>query len=202
MLIRLGDLNLFYGLLFFLTRIIIAVINFLKPAPESIDLIFDGLIIDNTFLHQLCNFTHFLGPHDHALFSQDGPRHLGHNPLGGWSVLALLLVLLIQAATGLFANDDILTEGPLAAQINKAVSDALTRIHRLNQEILLALVVIHVAAVFFYLVVKRDNLILPMITGRKQWPDRITPAGGHTLLALVLLLVVALVLYVLVFGLF
>jgi cytochrome b len=137
-----------------------------------------------------------------TLFRRDGPRHLGHNPLGGWSILALLLVLLIQAATGLFANDDILTEGPLAAQVSKAVSDALTRVHRLNQEILLALVVIHVAAVFFYLVVKRDNLILPMVTGRKHWPERVAPAGGHARLALILLLVVALALYVVVFGLF
>lgn len=134
-----------------------------------------------------------------SLLRRDGQRHLGHNPLGGWSILALLLVLLIQAVTGLFANDDILTEGPLAVQVSKAVSDALTRVHRLNQQALLALVAIHVAAVFFYLAVKRDNLIMPMITGRKDWPTRITPVGGHPLLALALLLVVAVILYGLVF---
>ncbi len=136
------------------------------------------------------------------LFRRDAQRYLGHNPLGGWSILALLLVLLIQAGTGLFANDDILTEGPLAVQVSKTASDALTRVHRLNQQALLALVAIHVAAVFFYLAVKRDNLIMPMITGRKHWPERIAPAGGHPLLALVLLLVVAVMLYLLVFYLF
>ncbi|MGD8243302.1 MAG: cytochrome b/b6 domain-containing protein [Desulfobacterales bacterium] len=137
-----------------------------------------------------------------SLFGRDAQRCLGHNPLGGWSILALLLVLLIQAATGLFANDDILTEGPLAVQVSKAASDTLTRVHRLNQNALLILVAIHVAAVFFYLVGKRENLIIPMVTGRKCWHTRIAPVGGHPLLALVLLLFVAVILYVLVFYLF
>ena len=137
-----------------------------------------------------------------SLLRRDGQRYLGHNPLGGWSVLALLLVLMIQAGTGLFANDDILTEGPLAVQVSKAASDVLTRVHRINQNALLILVAIHVAAVFFYLAVKRDNLITPMITGRKCWQTKIAPAGGHPLLALVLLLVVAVILYLLVFYLF
>ena len=136
-----------------------------------------------------------------SLLKRDAQRYLGHNPLGGWSILALLLVLLIQAATGLFANDDILTEGPLAVQVSKAASDALTRVHRFNQQVLLALVAIHVAAVFFYLAIKRENLIMPMITGRKSWHARIAPVGGHPLLALALLLVVAVILYGLVFAL-
>ena len=135
-----------------------------------------------------------------TLFRPNTQPCLGHNPLGGWSILALLLVLLIQAGTGLFANDDILTEGPLAAQVSKSVSDTLTRVHRFNQQALLALVAIHVAAVFYYLAVKRENLIIPMITGRKHWHARMAPAGGHPLLALVLLLVVAVVLYLLVFD--
>ena len=134
-----------------------------------------------------------------TLFRRSTPPCLGHNPLGGWSILALLLVLLIQAGTGLFANDDILTEGPLVAQVSKTTSDALTRVHRLNQQALLALVAIHVAAVFYYLAVKRENLIMPMITGRKYWHARIAPSGGHPLLALGLLLVVAVMLYLLVF---
>ena len=138
--------------------------------------------------------------HATTLFRRNTQPYLGHNPLGGWSILALLLVLLIQAVTGLFANDDILTEGPLAAQVSKSVSDTLTRVHRLNQQVLLALVAVHVAAVFYYLTVKRENLIIPMITGRKHWHARMAPAGGHPLLALVLLLAVAVMLYLLVFD--
>jgi cytochrome b len=94
--------------------------------------------------------------------------YLGHNPLGGWSVLAMLAVLLIQAATGLFANDDIITEGPLFLWVNKPVSDWLTGVHRLNRYLIMVLVATHVFAVLFYLLAKRENLIKPMITGIKR----------------------------------
>lgn len=104
-----------------------------------------------------------------TLFSRDAGRHLSHNPLGGWSVAALLLVLFLQAGTGLFANDDIATTGPLYPWVGKALSDRLTVIHLLNQNVIVALVVLHIAAVLFHLIYKRENLITPMITGVKAW---------------------------------
>ncbi|MCW5622006.1 MAG: cytochrome b/b6 domain-containing protein [Burkholderiales bacterium] len=97
--------------------------------------------------------------------------HPGHNPLGGWMVMALLLSLLIQAGTGLFANDDIMLEGPLAARVSKETSDLLTVIHEVNFNVLLGLIAVHILAALFYLVVKRENLILPMITGDKLLHD-------------------------------
>ena len=103
-----------------------------------------------------------------SLHSKSPVPMVGHNPLGGWMVVALLLLLLIQAGTGLFANDDIFTEGPLAHLVSKAASDQLTVIHKTNFNILLVLIALHVAAAFFYLFVKGDNLIRPMITGRKE----------------------------------
>ncbi len=99
-------------------------------------------------------------------------KYLGHNPLGGWSVMAMLIALLVQCATGLFASDDIFTEGPLYRWVSKAASDRLTQVHRINQEILLLLIAVHIAAILFYLVFKRDNLIAPMVTGRKRWKDK------------------------------
>jgi cytochrome b len=93
--------------------------------------------------------------------------HLSHNPLGGWSVMAMLLVLLVQAGTGLFANDDIFIEGPLYDWVSKAASDWLTSIHHFNHDVILGLVAVHVAAVLFHLLYKKENLILPMITGVK-----------------------------------
>jgi cytochrome b len=102
---------------------------------------------------------------------RDGPRHLSHNPLGGWSVAAMLFALLAQAGTGLFSNDDIATEGPLYGWVSKSVSDRLTAFHLLNQEVIVVLVAVHVAAVLFHLVYKRENLITPMITGMKPWDD-------------------------------
>jgi cytochrome b len=126
-------------------------------------------------------------------------NYRGHNPLGGWSIIAMLFALLLQAATGLFANDDIATEGPLYKWVSKATSDALTRVHRFNQEVIIALVSIHVLAVLFYFLYKRENLIKPMLTGMKRWngtePE---PAIGRTWLAAAIAGVVGLAVYLLV----
>jgi hypothetical protein len=120
--------------------------------------------------------------------------HLGHNPLGGWSVAFLLLVILVQAGTGLFANDDIATEGPLSAWISKESSDRLTTIHFYNFYVLLALAVTHIAAVLFYLFYKSENLIRPMFTGFKLRPlddQEQPPRIAGNWLALVLLALAA-----------
>ena len=103
-----------------------------------------------------------------TLFRREPDHHLSHNPLGGWSVMAMLLTMLIQAATGLFANDDIATTGPLYKWVSKAASDRLTSIHHLNHDVVIIIVAVHVAAVLFHLIYKKENLILPMITGIKQ----------------------------------
>jgi cytochrome b len=116
--------------------------------------------------------------------------YAGHNPLGGWMVVLLLASLLLQAGTGLFANDDIMMEGPLAEHVSKDTSDLLTRVHKINFKVLLTLLVVHVAAALFYLSVKRENLIRPMVTGYKLVPQT-QPAqdrrGGPLWLAGVLL---------------
>ncbi len=104
-----------------------------------------------------------------TLLERDTPPHPGHNPLGGWSVLLLLALLFVQAGTGLFANDDIFVTGPLYAWVSKATSDRLTKIHLLNRWLLAAAAGVHMAAILFYLFYKRENLILPMITGKKRW---------------------------------
>lgn len=111
-----------------------------------------------------------------SMFRRGHAIYLGHNPLGGWSVLAMLAALALQAGTGLFANDEIFTEGPLAKLVSSDISSLLTTIHRWNFYVLLALVGIHVCAIFFYLVVKRENLIGAMFSGRKHVPSDLAPA--------------------------
>jgi len=95
-------------------------------------------------------------------------QHLGHNPAGAWSVVMMLAVLLAQAATGLFANDDISTEGPLARLVSKALSDRITGVHHLSAKILFALIGLHLSAIGFYFFGKRENLVKPMLTGFKE----------------------------------
>jgi len=101
----------------------------------------------------------------------DESHMIGHNPAGGWMVLALLAMLLAISVSGLFANDDIMSEGPLAHHISKGMSDLATAWHEHGFHALLALVALHVAAIVFYLVVKKEKLVRPMLTGVKRLPQ-------------------------------
>jgi cytochrome b len=92
---------------------------------------------------------------------------LGHNPLGALSVIALLIVVLIQALTGLFTDDDIFFQGPFARYVSNSTVALLTSIHRFNQYLIFALVGLHIAAISYYYFVKRENLVGPMVTGDK-----------------------------------
>ena len=96
---------------------------------------------------------------------------VGHNPVGGWMVLALLLLLATQAVLGLFSNDEIEWFGPLSERISVAVSADWTDWHHLGQKLLLGLIVLHLLAIAGYKLVRRVNLVTPMLTGRKQSED-------------------------------
>jgi cytochrome b len=104
--------------------------------------------------------------------------HVGHNPLGGWMVIALLLALLFQTGTGLFTNDDVLTDGPLVRLITKDLSDTISSYHRRNVWIVVALASAHIGAVLYYLVAIKENLIAPMLHGAKTLPATHAGEGG------------------------
>lgn len=106
-------------------------------------------------------------PYARKLLRRDGTSSTGHNPLGALSVLAMLASLLTQAVTGLFADDDIMTEGPLSYLVSSDTGDLLTTIHHYNSWVLYGLLGLHFAAIAFYELYKRERLILPMITGMK-----------------------------------
>lgn len=107
-------------------------------------------------------------------------EHAGHNPLGGWSVVAMLAALALQVATGLFlVQEDYGFEGPLAKHVSGAVSDRLDAIHEANFWVIAALVALHVSAIAYYAVVKRQDLVRAMFTGRKRMaPGREGEASG------------------------
>lgn len=116
----------------------------------------------------------------------EGKPHdgVGHNPLGALSVLAMLVFLAMQVASGLMSDDEIATAGPLARFVSSAWVSNATFYHKgIGKFILLGLVVLHLGAIVFYYFRKRENLVKPMITGDKSlafaapsardaWPER------------------------------
>ena len=112
------------------------------------------------------------------LAGRSHPDHLvGHNPLGAASVFAMLLVLLAQVGTGLVGDDEISFTGPLNRFVSTSKGLAATWYHKqVGQWLLIALVVIHVAAIVWYRVRKRQDLVRPMIVGDKEVAHETVPA--------------------------
>ena len=107
------------------------------------------------------------------------PAAPGHNPLGGWSVVAMLATLATMVTAGLFSVDvDGLESGPLADYVSFDAGRLAAKAHGTVFNVLLALIALHVLAVGFYLVVRRRNLIGPMIHGRRRLEgDETAPLG-------------------------
>ena len=92
----------------------------------------------------------------------------GHNPVGALSVLAMLATLIVQVGTGLCSEDDSLfSQGPLAEYLDSSTVITMTAIHHYSSRLLMALIVLHLAAILFYRVWKRENLVTAMVTGWK-----------------------------------
>jgi cytochrome b len=121
-------------------------------------------------------FGHFVkgpggvGSYLRTLRSNSAEPMVGHNPLGGWSVIALLGLLAAQVALGLFAQDvDGIESGPLSYLVSYDQADMAREWHELVFNVLLGVVALHIVAIVWYLAIKRDNLLVPMITGRKRF---------------------------------
>lgn len=121
---------------------------------------------------------------------------LGHNPIGGYMVVVLLLLLSIQLVSGLFATDDIFTEGPLYQYVSNGTSAWLTWLHKNNFNLILAFSGMHVFAVFVHLF-KGDNLMTAMFTGKKEVSkSEAHPLNfTHALVALGLFLMIGMVIF-------
>lgn len=110
------------------------------------------------------------------LRQREPDREIGHNAAGGWMVLVMLALIGVQAGSGLFSNDDGNNEGPLMHLVSKEQSDWLSHIHSLNFTAIQVVVVLHVLAIVAYAVLKRQNLVRPMVTGTKPMPpDAVAP---------------------------
>lgn len=104
-----------------------------------------------------------------TLFRRKPSHTFGHNPIGGLSIVAMIVSLLVQVGTGLFAeSDSLFSSGPLSGYVSSGMVSQMNSIHEINSKILLGLIILHVSAVLFYLIWKRENLVTPMINGWKK----------------------------------
>jgi cytochrome b len=95
----------------------------------------------------------------------------GHNPLGSLMVVFMLTIILLQAVSGLFMNDDIFTAGPYNGAIDKDIEAILVFIHRNSFDFILGAIALHIIAIISYKKFKNKSLVLPMITGKKSSDD-------------------------------
>jgi len=128
-----------------------------------------GLVGSNT-----ARFSHFIkGPgavirYLNSACTSTPQKFLGHNPAGALMVVALLALIIAQGSMGLFTSDDILVEGPLVHLASTDLVDTAGSLHRIGFWVILGFVALHVLAAFFYLFAKKENLIRPMVTGKKD----------------------------------
>lgn len=107
------------------------------------------------------------GPAAVLRYLRGGGKAFGHNPLGGWSVVAMLLLLAVQVGLGLFAIDeDALFGGPLSHLVSYDAARTLAERHETIFWVLVGLIALHVGAILWYRIARRDDLVTPMITGR------------------------------------
>ena len=106
----------------------------------------------------------------HYIKGKHRPEHtLGHNPLGGFSVVLMLFFLLLQVASGMFSDDEISAYGPLGKFVSNGIVSKATYYHtQVGKFVLLSLIAIHLFAIGFYFFVKRTDLVTPMVSGDKE----------------------------------
>jgi cytochrome b len=125
----------------------------------------------------------------------DPVHSVGHSPLGALSVFALLIVLLVQVSTGLISDDEIAFTGPLVRFVSGDTVSAATGYHKnIGKFIVIGLVALHLGAILYYKLVRKQSLVRPMVVGDKQLTMATASARdstGSRLLALAVLLVCA-----------
>ena len=134
-------------------------------------------ILWGIFGSSTARFTHFVkGPREIAAYLRGrSASSVGHNPLGALSVIGLLGLMIVEVGFGLIAQDvDGEESGPLAQYVSYETADWARGWHALLFNMIVALVAAHVLAILFYLIVKRDNLVGPMVTGRKAYKSGVS----------------------------
>lgn len=92
----------------------------------------------------------------------------GHNPLGALMVILMIVLVSLQAISGLFINDDIFSAGPYYGSLSDEFGKVMSFIHHNIFDYMIIAIALHIGAIIFYWLVKKQNLVLPMITGNKK----------------------------------
>ncbi|GAA0623861.1 cytochrome b/b6 domain-containing protein [Thalassospira tepidiphila] len=128
--------------------------------------------------------------------------YTGHNPAGGWMVLVMILLVGVQAVSGLFASEDtfLFFDGPLVAYVSSDFASTMNWIHHTNINLIYGAVGLHVFAALFYLVVKRENLIRAIVIGTRRVPVELAGRFANIrfaspVLGIVILIICALVVW-------
>jgi cytochrome b len=122
----------------------------------------------------------------------------GHNPLGALMIVVMILLVTAQAVSGLFINDDIFSAGPYYGTLTQNVEKLMFFIHHNTFDFMIAAIILHIFAVSYYWLIKKQNLIIPMITGKKSADlVKATDAISHSklLLAIILVMLCAVFIY-------
>lgn len=109
------------------------------------------------------------------LCRREPDEQAGHNPAGGWMVMLMLGLLLAQTVTGIIDNNDVADVGPLSDILPAWLSNLIDDLHGWLWNALLAAIALHVIVIALYAVAKRQNLVRPMLTGRKMLPAGVRP---------------------------
>jgi cytochrome b len=144
---------------------------------------------------ETARFSHFLASpravlqHLKHSLRREPDCQVGHNPAGGWMVLILLVLLLVETLTGLYVANDIANEGPMTEMVPAWTANAIASSHAIVWDAMLAAIVLHVLAIAGFALIKSQNLLRPMITGTKRLPaaSREPRTGSPALAALLLL---------------
>ncbi|MGB0833578.1 MAG: cytochrome b/b6 domain-containing protein [Psychrobium sp.] len=121
---------------------------------------------------------------------KDAPPAIGHNPLGSLMVFAMLALVLAQAVSGLFVDDDVFSSGPYYNALGGDVDKVMAFIHHNLFDFIIAAIALHIAAVLFYQFGKKHSLVPPMIHGKKQG-EHLNDGNTITSSKLILALIIA-----------
>jgi cytochrome b len=100
-----------------------------------------------------------------GMFNPNSTRSIGHNPVGGLMVLLMLLLVAIQAGTGLYTTDAVVWAGPYNPSVSESTASLLSTVHNWNFNFIIGAVCLHIGAILFYALYKKQNLVVPMLHG-------------------------------------